>query len=384
MKACLALFVIFTMLCARAVTVCAAEVPKSAVPTGVGAEKAEALPAAENADPNAAGLETVDSVAVSVNGTNIMESQLDAMVRSIIKAKANKIPPQLTEQFRKQIRAWVLQELIAEHLLAQEIKEKNITISEADIEDEISAMLAKEGLSKEAFEALLQTYGTSLQEYKKKVRVRKRILYKKFFDSVLAGKIKIADQEVAKYYKDNIKQFTVPEQAKVSHILISRGGIEADSELADAKALVWSKAQRLVAQIKTGADFDKLAKVQEPGRRGGQLGFFDRDAPLPEKFKEAAFGLNIGQVSNIVETEYGLHIIKLIDRTAATVKDLTQVKQEILRELTQSKEQQLQAEYIEALKASAKIIYPPGKEPNNVKVESKTTPPNARPQAEPE
>ena len=202
----------------------------------------------------------------------------------------------------------------------------------------------------------------------------------------MAGKINISDQQVRKYYEDNIERFKVPEQVRLSHISIDTSGIDPNSDADQAKAKLRSQAQRLLDQIRAGADFDELAKAAVPGRKGGDLGFRDREAPLPEEFKQAAFALNVGEVSDIVQTEYGFHIIKATDRVAASVKEFKQVRHEILEELTYQEKQKLAMEYIESLKAAAEIIYPPGKgqEPTNAGTEDKAASADSTQQSKPQ
>jgi len=324
-----------------------------------------AVSAGAGAEPNTAATAITDSVAVSVNGTDIMESRVDTMLNSIIKTEANKIPPELLQQFKKQLRAQVLEELIAEHLVDQKIKEKNMTVNQADIDNEISKMLNKEGLSKEEFGALLKAYGTSLEEYKKQVKFRKRILYQKFFEAEFAGKVNISAEQAGKYYSENTEQYKVPEQVRVSHILIDITAIDPNSDAVKAKSEARSKAEQLLAQIRAGADFEELARMKIPGQQGGDLGFLPRNAGLPENFMETAFALKTGQVSNVIETKYGFHIIKAADRKEESTKDFKQVKDQIIHELTLQKKQALATEYIESLKAAATIVYPPGKENQN-------------------
>lgn len=340
----------------------------------------------QNADPNAADKTALDSVAVTINGVDIMESQVEQMIQSFINIEDSEIPPELVGQVKKQIRAQVLDDLIAEHLLGQKIKEKNVKITEADIDREIAEILRLEGLSMEDFQTLLQAYGTNLQEYKKRGEIRRRFLYKKFFELELAGKINIGDQQAKKYYEDNIERFKVPEQVRLSHISIDTSGIDPNSDADQAKAKLRSQAQQLLDQIRAGADFDELAKAAVPGRQGGDLGFRDREAPLPEEFKQAAFALNAGEVSDIVQTQYGFHIIKATDRMAAFVKEFKQVRHEILEELTYQKKQKLAMEYIESLKAAAEIIYPQGKgqEPTNAGTEDKAASADSTQQSKPQ
>jgi peptidyl-prolyl cis-trans isomerase C len=148
----------------------------------------------------------------------------------------------------------------------------------------------------------------------------------------------------------------VPEQVRVSHILIQ-------SELADpniAKAEAKAKAQDLLQRIKDGADFAELAKAHSDclsASKGGDLGFFPRGESTP-KFEKVAFELEIGKISDIVETEYGCHIIKAMDHKDASVVSYAQAKDDIIKELTEKKQLEFAEKYISSLKAQANIVFP--------------------------
>ncbi len=133
-----------------------------------------------------------------------------------------------------------------------------------------------------------------------------------------------------------------------------------------AKAAAKAKAEELLKQIKDGDDFAELAKANSgcySSERGGDLGFFSRGRMVPA-FEEAAFALKVGQVSDIVETQFGYHIIKVTDHRDASVTMFEQAKDDIMKSLTQTRQAELAKEYIESLKAQANIVYPPGEEPN--------------------
>ncbi|RKY25347.1 MAG: hypothetical protein DRP62_01485 [Planctomycetota bacterium] len=120
-----------------------------------------------------------------------------------------------------------------------------------------------------------------------------------------------------------------------------------------------AKTRELLKQIKDGADFATLAKANSScpsAQKGGDLGFFSRGRMVPA-FEKAAFELKVGQVSDIVETQFGYHIIKLTDRKDAVVKTFEQAKDDIIKMLAQKKQGELVKEYIDSLKAKANIAY---------------------------
>jgi parvulin-like peptidyl-prolyl isomerase len=167
--------------------------------------------------------------------------------------------------------------------------------------------------------------------------------------------IVIKDEEIGKFYRENIKEFEAPEAVKASHILIAvpKDAKPEDREKAKAKAADIFKQ----AQVK-GADFAKLAKENsdDPGSKeeGGSLGFFSRGDMVPE-FEKAAFDAQKGQVVGPVETQFGYHIIKVEDKKAPETIPLAQVSGMIRDYLLPIKSKERMDERLAAWRAAAKI-----------------------------
>jgi len=314
----------------------------------------------------------VDNIAVTINGVDIPQSEIDKLVQSQLKMIAKQsaqLPPTLVEQYEKQLREQFLEQTIRRHLLDQEVKEANIVITDEEVMSMIEeiATSQKEPLSIEEFKKKMAEYGQSFDEVKEEVR--EGLARNKFMQSHWAGKIDVTEEDARKYYDENPKQFEQPEQVRASHILIkpelADPNIDPNADPNKAKATAKAKAEDLLKQIKEGADFAELAKAHSncpSAPQGGDLGFFPRGETTPA-FENTAFELEIGQFSEIVETEYGYHIIKTTDYKEAGITTFDQAKDNIIKQLTQKKQSELAEEYIESLKAKANIVYPAGKEP---------------------
>ena len=128
----------------------------------------------------------------------------------------------------------------------------------------------------------------------------------------MGRKIDVTENDANNYYSGNPKEFETPEQVKASHILIASDTSDTSVDPNDAKAKALAKAEQLLAQLKDGADFAELAKANSTcpsASKGGDLGFFSK-GDMVAPFEEAAFALEPGQLSDIVETKFGYHIIK--------------------------------------------------------------------------
>jgi peptidyl-prolyl cis-trans isomerase C len=328
--------------------------------------------------PTATSTDSGNNIAVTINGVNILESEIDKLVQpqlEMIAKKSAQLPPTFAEQYAKQLREQAIEQTVRRHLLDEKVKEAKIVITDQEVTNTIVEIAAaqREPLSLDQFKKKLAEYGESFDQIKEEVR--EGLARNKFMEGLWAGKINVTEEDARKYYQDNPKQFETPEQVRASHILIkpvlADPNVDPNADPNEAKAVAKSvakaKAEDLLKQIKDGADFAELAKANSDcpsAPKGGDLGFFPR-GETTESFEKAAFGLQVGQISDVVETEYGYHIIKVTDHKDASKTSFEEAKDDIIKQLTQKKQSELAEKYIESLKAEANIVYPPGKKPES-------------------
>lgn len=180
------------------------------------------------------------------------------------------------------------------------------------------------------------------------------VLAYEYLQKEVAGKVTVSEDEMKTYYETNQDEFMTPEAVRARHILI-RADRTASEE--DKK-----KAEDILKRIKAGEDFAKLASdlSDDPGSkpRGGDLGFFQRGR-MVKPFEEAAFALKPGEVSGIVESPFGYHIIKVEEKKESALEPYDQVKENIHQKLLQDKRKSKVDEFIEKAMEDAKVeIYP--------------------------
>jgi len=167
-----------------------------------------------------------------------------------------------------------------------------------------------------------------------------------------AGIVLSAD-DVRTYYEQNKSRYTTPEERRASHILIN---LDPSASAAD-KASARKKADEILSRLRGGADFAALAKAnsQDPGSatQGGDLGFFQRET-MVKPFADAAFALKDGELSEVVESDFGLHLIKLTGIKASAIKPFDQVRLEIEAEL---RKQQASKKFAESAEAFSNTVY---------------------------
>ena len=312
--------------------------------------------------------EPADSVAVTVNGIDITEAELQKIVQPQLArmAQQNKqLPPAFAQAFEKQIRQQVLDQMIAISLLEEKVKESNIVVTDEEVTKQIEqiASAQRPPLSVEELKNLAESQGIAFDDWKNELR--KKLGQQKLFKSQFPDRINITEEDAKKYYDENPTQFETKEQVRASHILITPKADAADPNEEKAKAKV--KAEGLLKQIKEGADFAALAKANSDcpsAAQGGDLNFFGQGQMVPP-FDKAAFAMEKGTISDLVETRFGYHIIKVTDRKEAGTTSFEQAKADLIQQLAQKKQAELTKEYIDSLKAAANIVYPPGKEPSS-------------------
>jgi len=313
-------------------------------------------------------------IAVTVNGVDVLESDIEKLVKpqlEMIAKQSAELPPKFAEQYTKQLREQFVEQTIRRILLDEKVKQANIVITDEEVMSMIEEITTsqKEPLTIEEFKKKMAEYGQSFDEVK--MEIREGLARNKFMQPYWEGKTNITEEEAQKYYNENPKFFNKPELARVSHILITPEFIDPNSDPNadpnEAKAIARKKAEDLLEQIKGGADFAELAKIHSNcpmAPQGGDLGFFSR-GEMDSAFENVAFELGIGQISDVVETKYGYHIIKATGHTDASTIPFEKVKDKIVEQLTQEKQSELAEEYIQKLKDAANITYPAGKEPSS-------------------
>ena len=203
-------------------------------------------------------------------------------------------------------------------------------------------------------DAELQTFfKQNADHYKTAIPETRKLEYIAFGQNQVPGSTpQVTDQQIAEYYQQHLKDYDVPDEVTVRHILIQ----VAPDATPEVDAAAKAKAQDILKQLQGGADFATLAKKysDDPGSKdkGGDLGPLRRGATVPA-FENAAFALQPGQLSNVVKTQFGYHIIKVEAKQTAHVKTLEEVKPQILATLTREAEAQQQSAFAQQLAAEA-------------------------------
>ncbi len=296
-----------------------------------------------------------DEVVAKGKGVQVKRSQLDdAMVsiKSTFAARGQDLPPDETSRLEQQ----VLDRLIQVQILLQKASDADKATGKEICLKRMDGFRARAG-SEEAFARQLKSVGTTPQE------LQAKMVEESTAEAVLERELKItiSDDEVKKFFEDNPSKFEQPEMVRASHILISTKDPNTTKDLPDdQKSVKHKKAENLLKQARAGEDFAKLAKENsdDPGSKdkGGEYQFA-RGQMVPE-FETAAFSLKTNQISDIVTTTYGYHIIKLSEKVPAKKMELAKVAPDIKEYLKQQQMQKHQKElqdYLDKLKKDSGV-----------------------------
>lgn len=267
----------------------------------------------------------------------------------------------------------VTRELIVKTLIDAEIAKRGIKVTDEDIKNETKSIIDKVG-SKEELNKILKQRGVSNNEFTEDLKTQIKI--KKLVNSI--EKINITDADAEKYYKEHQDQFKHGEQVRASHILISADTLQTIRDLKAKNkdispeemnkmvetlfAAKKEKAEAILKEVKANPDkFEQIAKKESEdkvsGERGGELGFFAREAMVPE-FSNAAFSMKPNTISEeLVKTPYGYHIIKVTDRIEAGTTPFAKTKDDIKFYLETQKQVKVLKNLTDGLMKSAKIEY---------------------------
>lgn len=289
-------------------------------------------------------------------GTFIGETEYEDML-----ARANLTPAKFEESVGDDILLSKLQALIA----------GSANVSDAEIHEQFIkqntkvkfeyAVLKQDDIKKGLHptnEELKAFYDSHKASYANSIPEKRQVKYAVIDINKLEAAVQVTPDDLRKYYDDHRDQYRVPEQVKVSHILIKTPLPGPDGKV-DEKGVAEAqrRAEDLLKQVKSGGNFEDLARKysEDPGsaKQGGSLGWIGRGQTVPE-FEKAAFSLPKGQISDLIKSSYGFHIIRVDDKQEAHAKTLDEVKSEIEPIIKHQKAQQLAQKKADDLLAQAR------------------------------
>jgi peptidyl-prolyl cis-trans isomerase SurA len=298
--------------------------------------------------PSFAAAEIIDSISAIVNGEVITTYDIDKEAAVIAKEPGKKSAP---EADTAQIRADALNRLIDKKLIDLKIKELDIKVSDEEVRQAIEDVKKQNNLSQDALVSALAAQGLTYDQYRAQLREQMERL--RLMSQEVRSKIQVSDAEVKEYYESNRKRFS-DEMFQARHIFFT---LDKKTPEADVKRIM-ATAMSVLQQARSGADFGELAKKYSDdtstAKDGGELGTFKKGEMLHD-IENALETMKPGEISDLVETPAGLHIIQLEKKFDTDTKTFADVKQDIEETLYKKKSDARFNQWASDLKKNASI-----------------------------
>jgi peptidyl-prolyl cis-trans isomerase C len=334
----------------------AATAPEAPAQTGPAApspaQPGAAPPAADITPAVPADTGKMPAVVARVNGMDIKKEELlrqaAQMQARVAQASGGRQVPTLNDSFYKEI----LDGLVAQTLILQDAARQGVTVTDQEVKTQMEA-LKKRFPDAATFQKALSAQGLTEQDLEQ--NLRREALTQKYLSTKVFNEVKVSDQAAKEFYDQNQGQMQRPERAHLRHILVQ---VEPNAPAAD-KEKARAKAEDLLKRAQGGEDFGKLASENsdDPGSkgRGGDLSWIARGQTVPP-FEKAAFALTKpNELSPVVESQFGYHVIQLVEREAASTVPFEEAKGRITQMLQQKQAgEKLQAR-VEQLKKQGKV-----------------------------
>ena len=329
-----------------AVAACSKNPAKDATADAANAGAPASDAAAAAAEPVKPLPEKLPAVLARVNGEDVTLAEVEDYVRNL-EGRGGALPPDQ----RDRVYRGVIDQMVGYKLLIQEATARKVGVPDTEVDARI-AQLKQQFPSESVFMQALIDRKMSMTKLKEDAR--RDLAIGRLIEGEIAPKVAVKPEQIEAFYKTNPDQFKQPERVRASHILIS---VPQDGDAA-AKTAAKKKAEQILKDVKAGKDFAALAREhsQDPGSaaNGGDLGLFAQ-GQMVGPFNDAAFSLKPGATSDLVETQFGFHIIRVAEKQPARTVPLEEVRPQLEQFLKNQNREKETESVVKALRAKGKI-----------------------------
>jgi len=289
--------------------------------------------------------------AVRVNGVEISNQRFDAFYEEYRRGQGVNVGARGDQlQLLIRLRREAVDLMVEQELIRQAAEAKGIEVTPAEI-DAALAEVNEPFKTPQEFTRRLDREGYTEDSYRE--YLRRMIAASKYLDGIRAGVAEVSDAELESYYRDNEYRLTLPEQVRVRHILLTWKPLGTP----DDRAALHKQMTPILEQARSGTDFTELAiehSEDSTARDGGDTGFFHRGQMVPA-FEEVAFALQPGEISDPVETPFGVHILRLEERKEARLLPLDEVREQLREHIREEKIELAVKQETERLREEAEV-----------------------------
>ncbi len=289
------------------------------------------------------------TVVAKVNGVEIkawLVKEVDKIHRDQVKKQLGTVPPEMAED----LAFYAFDQAVKSELLYQEALREGMTADEKIIEDNLKSVKMSFP-NEESFKDFLKVLGYGEDDLR--LETRKKLMINGYLTEKVMPLVRVSDQEARDYYDANKETFKAKELVRASYILFPF----SEDTSKDRKALLKEQAEKVLGELKSGGDFAELAKKYSKAPnadKGGDLGYFPRGR-MVSNFEKIVFGLPIGEISDVFETQFGYNITKVVDKKPAGYMPFDEIKSYILERLMMQKVEETISKKVEDLQKKSEI-----------------------------
>ncbi|MFO7870516.1 MAG: peptidylprolyl isomerase [Kiritimatiellia bacterium] len=287
---------------------------------------------------------------LKLNGETISDSAVDFEYNRLMRFYSRHMSAEEMKNQSSLLRRKAKEQAIGAKLLIERAKHLDITVDQSDVDRRFRKLIRDAG-GEEAFSQILRARGLSEEQFRKTLEEGLKV--DKLIEQIAGDTPEPAEEDIREHFEQHKREYRRQPRAQAQHILVKpHSGSESDRQTAV------SRLERIRQRAVEGADFAELASVHSEcpsGRKaGGSLGWVSKGMMVPE-LDCVVFSMNVGDISEIVETELGFHIVRKTDREDGGEADLDMVREKVLEFLRHARRGQAVSAYVEDLKRSAVI-----------------------------
>jgi len=293
----------------------------------------------------------VDRVVAVVNSDVITLSELNGSFEPYRQRLETAYEGAQREKALAETRMMLLNRMIDALLMEQESRKTGIVVRDEEVSDAIRDLLARRNLAPEDLQKTLDQEGTTMPAYRKEIR--DQLMRIKLIRRDIKSRVAVTDEEIGEYYRKHREDYEGKESVRIKQILL----LMPKGEDPAAKEKRRADARQIHQRLLNGEPFDQVSARYSEGpdaAGGGDIGYVEKGVILHE-VEEAAFSLPLHQISGVIETEVGFHIIQVVDRRGAGVKAIESVREEIREKIDREKMEKKFEEWLGALRKKSHI-----------------------------
>ena len=287
--------------------------------------------------------EMVDRIVAIINHEIITLSELNNSLETYMKRVGQSSEVTDREDVKKRLRTLILDSLIDQKLIIQEAQKLGIAATDDDVDQAIKDMLSKKKITMKTMAENIASQGGTIEDYREEIK--QHLTKRNLIGREIRKNVTITQEEIGNYYRKHRNDYEGKEAVRIRQILII---VPKDCDV-ETKEKKRSSAEETLKRLRNGEPFSLLAAEVSQGpaaQTGGDLGYIEKGLILPE-VDTVAFSLKKGEISGIIETSVGYHIIQVVDKRGAGIKPPESVREEIIEKLGRQKVEEKFQEWLE-------------------------------------